>query len=119
MARPKLDIDPNVVAAMAFAGSPTVEIAAYLGCDEGTIRKRFSEILTKERAGRKHKLRQLQWAAATKGNVTMLIFLGKQELGQKDSVERSLTSAEIRSCSPEELEQIASGRVPSRFQMEE
>ena len=115
MSRPKLDIDPNVVAAMAFAGSPTVEIAGYLGCDEGTIRKRFSEILTKERAGRKHKLRQLQWAAATKGNVTMLIWLGKQELEQNDSGARPMTMAEIDSCTLEELEQISKGVLPKRF----
>jgi len=32
-------------------------------------------------------LRRMQWKAADKGNATMLIWLGKQMLGQKDQVE--------------------------------
>ncbi|RJQ55930.1 MAG: hypothetical protein C4521_01015 [Actinobacteria bacterium] len=61
-----------------------VEIAAFFGCDEGTIRKRFSEELTKGRQNGKISLRRKQWEAAKNGNVTMLIWLGKQWLGQSD-----------------------------------
>lgn len=35
----------------------------------------------------KLRLRQLQWRAADNGNITMLIWLGKQELGQTEKVE--------------------------------
>ena len=110
MGRKKLEISNETVSAMAFAGSPNVEIAEYLGCDEGTIRKRFSEILTKGRAGRRIKLRHAQWKAAMGGNVTMLIFLGKQELGQKDAVE--LTSLDLAGMTEEQLRAVRDGRIP-------
>jgi hypothetical protein len=35
----------------------------------------------------KLRLRQLQWQSASKGNVTMQIFLGKNMLGQQDKIE--------------------------------
>jgi hypothetical protein len=38
------------------------------------------------------RLRQLQWQAAEKGNTSMLIFLGKQMLGQMDNPESSEAS---------------------------
>jgi len=37
------------------------------------------------------RLRQLQWRACENGNVSMLIFLGKNMLGQQDRVEESQT----------------------------
>jgi len=48
--------------------------------------------LTKGRAKGKMRLRQLQWQAAEKGNTSMLIFLGKQMLGQMDNPEASEAS---------------------------
>ena len=87
MARPKLVIDPNIVESFAKLGATNSEIADHFGCDEGTIRKRFSEIITKNRANRKIKLRELQWRLAEKGNLGMLIWLGKQELGQTEKTE--------------------------------
>lgn len=87
MARPKKEIDAKVVEAMAYVGAPNTDIAAYFSVNEGTIRKRFSEILAKARAGRRVKLRELQWDAAKHGNTTMLIWLGKQDLGQADKQE--------------------------------
>jgi hypothetical protein len=87
MGRPKLDIDGVEVGKLARMGASNVDIADFFGCDEGTIRRRFSEILTKGRAERKIALRVWQWKAAEAGNVAMLIWLGKQELGQADRVE--------------------------------
>jgi hypothetical protein len=84
VARPRLNIDPKLVENYARLGASNTEIADCFGCDEGTIRKRFSEILAKARATRKRSLRRMQWAAAKKGNVTMLIWLGKNELKQTE-----------------------------------
>ena len=65
-------------------GMTNVEIADFFGCDESLIRKSYSEYLTKGRAEMKLRLRQLQWKSAEKGNAVMLIWLGKQILGQSD-----------------------------------
>ncbi len=84
MGRPQLKIDAKQILNYASLGASNRDIADLLGCDEGTIRKRFSAELTKGRANRKNELRQMQWDAAKSGNVTMLIWLGKNDLGQKD-----------------------------------
>ena len=87
MPRQKLKIDKEKVEQLASFGCTTSEIASVLGWDEATIRKRFSEYLTKGKEKGKIRLRQMQWKAADKGNVTMLIWLGKQILGQADKSE--------------------------------
>ena len=85
MARPKkYDIDTEEVQKLAKYGMTNVEIADFFGCDESLIRKSYSEYLTKGRAEMKLRLRQLQWKSAEKGNAVMLIWLGKQMLGQSD-----------------------------------
>ena len=77
MARPKkYDIDPN-----------QVEKLASFGCSKSLLTKSYSTNLTKGAEKGKMRLRQMQWRAADKGNVTMLIWLGKQILGQADKSE--------------------------------
>jgi hypothetical protein len=44
----------------------------------------FTEYVEVASAKGKTKLRQLQWKAAEEGNISMLMFLGKQLLGQTD-----------------------------------
>lgn len=88
MARPKkYKIDPKQIEQLASFGCTNTEIASFYGCDESLLRKSYSEFLTKGRDKGKIKLRQLQWRSAEKGNTTMLIWLGKQLLGQTDKQE--------------------------------
>ena len=88
MARPKkYNIDTDEVFKLASYGCSNVEIADFYGCDESLIRKSYSEFTRKGRASGKTRLRQLQWDSAEKGNVAMLIFLGKNILGQQDRLE--------------------------------
>ena len=53
--------------------------------DENTLRYNFSVFLTKSRSGLKRRLRAVQLDVALKGNPTMLIWLGKNLLGQTDN----------------------------------
>lgn len=69
------------------------EIANWFGCSEDTIERRckeekklkFAEYFNKKRVGGKVALRRAQFQSATKGNSSLLIWLGKQYLGQKDN----------------------------------
>ena len=88
MARPKkYDIDTEQVEKLASFGCTNIEIASFFGCTDSLLRKSYSEFLTKGRDKGKIRLRQMQWKAADKGNVTMLIWLGKQVLGQVEKSE--------------------------------
>jgi hypothetical protein len=90
----KYDIDENQIEFLASKFWTNTEIAAFLGVTEGTIRKGYSEILIKGRENGKAKLRDLQLKAAQSGNVTMLIWLGKQYLGQSDKQDLNLPKIE-------------------------
>ena len=88
----KYNIDNEDVERLAGFGCTNIEIASWFGCDESLIRKSYSEFLTKGREKGKIRLRQIQWKAAMGDenhppNVTMLIWLGKQILGQSDKHE--------------------------------
>jgi hypothetical protein len=87
--RPKLNIDPELVEKLAGIGCPNKEIAAIVGCSVDTLDRHFAEVIAKGRENGKTRLRKKQIEVALAGNVTMLIFLGKNMLGQADKQEIS------------------------------
>ena len=100
MARPRLKIDPKLVQDLAALGCKTNEIAVTLGCSTDTIERRFAAELAKGRENLKISLRRWQLEAAKKGNVAMLIWLGKQMLGQTEKIEQtSEVKAEVKEIS--------------------
>lgn len=109
MARPKLNIDPEEVYKLARIGCKTSEIADWFGCSRDTIENRFSAELTKGWESLKHSLRRKQIDVAMRGNAVMLIWLGKQMLGQVDSIVNhiELEEKKAKSLSDEELSKAA------------
>ena len=88
MARPKkYNIDTKEVEKLASFGCTNTEIASFFGCSSDLIEKSYAEFLTKGRDKGKIRLRQLQMRSAERGNVAMLIWRGKNMLGQSDRVE--------------------------------
>lgn len=80
----KVDIDFKMVQVLASYGCADHEIAAELGIGERTLQRRAREALNKGRSTLRQKLRAAQLRLALEGNPTMLIWLGKQYLGQRD-----------------------------------
>lgn len=72
-----------------------IEIAGWFGISEDTLNRRckekyeltFAETYKNYSADGKISLRRMQYKTALKGNTGMLIWLGKQELGQRDKRE--------------------------------
>lgn len=85
--RPKLEIDERLVENLASIGCTNREIAAACNCSVDTLTDRFSEVMDKGRENGKTRLRKKQIEVALQGNVSMLIWLGKQMLGQAEKVE--------------------------------
>ena len=91
MARPKkYKIDTEQVEKLASFGCTNIEVASFFGCSPDLLEKSYSEYLAKGRDKGRIRLRQLQWKAAEAGSHTMLIWLGKQMLGQTDKQEFEL-----------------------------
>lgn len=87
--RPKKVIDYALVEKLANIQCTEVEIAEILEISTRTLQrdKEFCRIYKKGLESGKSSLRRLQWKAAEKGNPTMLVWLGKQYLNQKDKSE--------------------------------
>lgn len=105
MARPRKEIDKKEFESLLFIQCTLEEVTAYFdnkldGCSEDTIerwcmrtyKKRFAEVSREKRDVGKISLRRSQWRLAEK-NATMAIFLGKNYLGQTDSVRVDNTEA--------------------------
>lgn len=84
MARPRRNIRAKAVIELAKIGCTKEEMGRVLGCDPTTIGRRFADEIEQGTADLKVRLRRKQISAALKGNIAMLIFLGKQLLGQTD-----------------------------------
>ena len=90
MARPKKhNIETDKIEQLASFGCTNREIASFFDCSQTTLTRNYGDFLTKGREKGKIRLRQLQWRAAERGNTSMLIWLGKQVLGQSEKTERS------------------------------
>ena len=89
----KYNIDTHQVEQLAGFGCSNTEMASFFGCSPDLLEKSYSEFLRKGRDNGKIRLRQYQWASAKKGNVAMLIWLGKQILGQSDK--QDITVSEL------------------------
>ena len=74
---------------LASYGLTNKEISEALGYDENTLKRNFEIFITKGKANLKERLKRKQIQVAMQGNVTMLIWLGKQYLEQKEKVEES------------------------------
>jgi len=83
--RDKKPVPAEDVWRLAALGCKDIEIAEWFGIDSNTLRYNFSVELLKGRETLKQSLRRKQIEVAMSGNAVMLIFLGKNLLGQSDS----------------------------------
>ena len=83
--RNKTVIPPEEVYKLAQIGCKNQEIADWFGIDENTLTYNFSVELLKGRENLKQSLRRAQLKLALSGNATMLIWLGKNILGQSEN----------------------------------
>ena len=78
-------IDPKEVEKLASIGMKNSEIAEWLGIDDSTLNYNFKQELVKGKHNLHCSLRQAQIRLAMSGNATLLIWLGKNILGQSDN----------------------------------
>ena len=83
----KYEIDGNEVMKLASYGMTNVQIADFFGCSKQLITTNYCTFVAKGRLETISNLRQKQIEVAMTGNVTMLIWLGKQWLGQSEKAE--------------------------------
>jgi hypothetical protein len=91
------------------------EIAKLVGLTDDGFRKRkardkkLRDALEEGYSGGRRSLRRVQWEGAQKGNPTMMIWMGKQYLGQRDKAELKQdisVATDVRDMTDEQLEAI-------------
>lgn len=111
MARPRKEIDQKQFENLCGLQCTLEEICGWFDVTDKTLdgwckrtyHDSFSEVFKKKRGAGKISLRRSQWRLAEK-NATMAIFLGKQFLGQRDSVDVAVTDA--KGIALDELEKM-------------
>jgi len=78
-------IIPEEVWKLCSIGCTNTEIAQWFDCPEPTLKENFGVYMLKARAHLKQRLRRAQIKHALAGNPTLLIWLGKNMLGQSDN----------------------------------
>lgn len=99
MARPKKDIDKKQFENLCGLHCTKQEICDWFDLTDKTLdrwcketyRKSFSEIYKQKKSNGNLSLRRKQMEVALSGNVSMLIFLGKNYLGQTDKIEQTFS----------------------------
>ena len=91
--RPKFVIEYDMVKELARCACTVQEIASYLGCSTDTLERdaHFKEVYQEGLHHCRRSLRRVQYEAAMDGDRTMLVWLGKQLLGQKEKQETDMT----------------------------
>ena len=101
--RPKKEIDLDNFKKLCGMQCTLAEIAGFFDCSEDTIERwckrefktTFAEVYKVHSASGKITLRRAQFKLAEK-SAAMAIFLGKQYLGQKDTIEVEDTDSLVR-----------------------
>ena len=98
--RPKKEVDWDQFDKLCAMQCPIREIASWFEMTTDTLEARiretfdcsFSDIFEEKRGKGKISVRRKQYEVAMSGNVTLLIWLGKQWLGQTDKQEIEQTN---------------------------
>jgi hypothetical protein len=100
MARPKGSVKPidlKQVEALASIGCTQDEIGVIMGVVSRTLRRRkdVRQAIENGHSKMRSSLRRWQYEKAKDGNVAMLIWLGKQILGQRDKLDQEIREETI------------------------
>jgi|SRR5215472_617284 len=115
--RPRKHVDLELVEKLAHIQCTQAEIASTLGVSVDTLWRnpKFAEVYKRGAEGGRKSLRRMQFESANKGNVAMLIWLGKQYLGQREQgreVNQPVAISELSAAQVRTMIEGYAGMVP-------
>ena len=98
--RPKLALNEEQVYKLASLNVTVKDMANVLGCSKRALENNYLDVINEGRANLRTSILRKQYEVGiTDGNVTMLIWMGKQHLGQADKktveIDDRRTAAEL------------------------
>jgi hypothetical protein len=124
MARPRKEIDWSDVEKLCGLQCTQEEIAQFCDVSQDTLTRHcqdefgmsFAEFFEQKRGAGRISLRRSQWQLAQKGNPTMLIWLGKQYLSQRDKTSTELSGPEGRPIETRSLGKLTDEELEKEIQ---
>lgn len=118
MARPKIEIPKEQFESLCSIQCTLAEIADFFKCSEDTVERwckrtykdedgnamGFADTYKKYSVTGRMSLRRWQFRSAENGNTAMLIWLGKQYLGQKEVQDVTITNTDAQNQFAEVLD---------------
>lgn len=103
MGRPKIQIDQNQFEKLCNIMCTLDDISGFFDCSPDTIERwcksnygeTFADVYKKKSAIGRVSLRRKQFEVAMTGDRTLLVWLGKQQLGQRDSFPEEIQTTPI------------------------
>ena len=80
-------VDKEIIYKLSCEMATYEEIAVTVGISVKALKKKYKNLIMKGREDGKKSLRRAQFHKALNGDTKMMVWLGKQYLGQKDSPE--------------------------------
>ena len=119
LGRPKIEIDWGLVIKLAGIMCTQEEIAGILQVSKETLSRKskkdhkmnFVDFLKEYQSNGKASLRRKQFETALEGNISMLIWLGKQYLDQSDTLTQKLEQTQVYS----ELQSMTDSEIAKRM----
>lgn len=93
--RDNVPVDPEEVYKLSKLWCTYKEMADWFGLHPDTLKFNFNDEIERGRSETKQALRRVQIEQALKGDKTMLIWLGKNILGQSDNPNDSISNAPL------------------------
>ncbi len=126
MTTKKIPIDWDYVDAMLFDHLSGIEIAANLGCYPDTLYNRCEQehgmnwtlYATPRKAKGDGAIKRMQMKKAMKGDNTMLIWLGKQRLGQRENASETIIPEDVLKAFESLMNQIESAKKERETKVE-
>lgn len=102
--RPRKEIDAEQVRQLAAINCSLDEMSAVLKVSVDTLSRNYADVIKEGRSTGRMSLKRKQYEIAMKGNVGMLIWLGKQLLEQREpNLEIKNITQETEKLSPTEM----------------
>jgi len=113
--RPRIEFNLGEVEKLGVLHCTESDMAAFFNCSRETIcdhmvnDEAFSTAFNKGKGNGNISLRRVQFKRALAGNVKLLIWLGKQYLGQKDKIEQTNRDMDLSHLTDDELKEELRG----------
>lgn len=124
MGRPLIEINQEQFENLCSLHCTLIEIAEWFKCSEDTIERwsvrtyeaTFADTFKKKSSKGKISLRRKMYETAMTGNVTMQIWLSKQQLGMTDKVEQTSHEIKYDARTIEEFEKLTEQQIAEKYQ---